>query len=238
MNLENNNELILTNEIKKNDIQSFFLENTLGKTINTGIDIGIRSILPDFVEDQLINLKDNLIEYGLKEGIDKTVKDTIELGKSAVGIVTGNFDNISQMQNAVKIGGLIDGVSGLLDVVLNKVQKEGLINDNVAKSLKQGKNVILNNVESNIEKQFKDQSKSLEYIEKYISNWKEYFNNKDFDGMEREFKKLEKELKNLVPLERTLNEARVLENLHTLIKNNGRSFDLTSEEIELANKMV
>ena len=238
MNLEKNNELFFTNEMERNNVQTFFLENALGKTINTGIDIGIRAVLPDFVEDQIINLKDNLIEYGLKDGIKKTVQDSIELGKSAVGIVTGNFENISQMQEVVKSGGIIDGVSSLLDTVVNKVQKEGLINSNVARTLKQGKNIILNNVENNIQKQFNDQSKCLEYTEKYISNWKEYFSNKDFEGMEKEYKKLENELKNLVPLEKTLNEARTLENLHTLIKNNGKNFELSSEEIELANKLV
>ena len=54
-NIEINNNL----ELEKN--QKNFLETTLGKTINTGIDIGIRAVLPDFIEEQIIDLKDNLI---------------------------------------------------------------------------------------------------------------------------------------------------------------------------------
>lgn len=238
VNLEQNNDLILENKIVQDNTQTSFLKNALSKTINLGIDIGIRAIFPDFIDEQIINLKDNLIEYGLKEGINKTVQNSIELGKSAIGIVTGNFENVSQMQEAVKSGGIIDGVSSLLDTVVSKIQDKGIINSNIAKTIKQGKNLILNNVESNIEKQFNDQNKSLKYTEKYVSNWKNYFQNKDFEGMEKEYNKLEKELKNLVPLEKTINEARVLENLHSLIKNNGQNFELSQEEIELAQKLI
>ena len=58
------------------------------------------------------------------------------------------------MQQAVKTGGLIDGISSLLDNVVDKVRKAGLIDSAVARTIKQGKNVILNNVENNIETTF------------------------------------------------------------------------------------
>ena len=55
--LEKNNNL--ENDIKQENNQKNFLETALGKTINFAIDIGIRAILPDFIEEQVINLKDN-----------------------------------------------------------------------------------------------------------------------------------------------------------------------------------
>ncbi|MDQ9826896.1 hypothetical protein RFZ44_26835, partial [Acinetobacter sp. 163] len=70
-----------------------------------------------FIDEQIINIKDNLLEYGLKDGISKTINDAIDLGKSAIGIFTGNFENVSQMQDAIKNGGLIDGISTVLDTV-------------------------------------------------------------------------------------------------------------------------
>lgn len=240
-NLENNNEIKLDNNLENNlqqeNEQKSFLETTLGKTINAAVDIGIRALLPDFIDEQVINLKDNLFEYGLKDGIKQTIDDAIDLGKSAIGVVTGNFENVNQMQSAVETGGLIDGVSSLLDTVIDKVRDAGLINYNVANTIKQGKDVILNNVESNIEKTFTEQLTSVENTNKYINNWKEYFNNHDFSGMEKEYEKLENELKNLVPLENTINEARTIENLHNLIKNNGQNFNLTQEQLELAEKL-
>lgn len=237
MELETNNKIEIKNDLLNEKDQKNFLETTLGKTINTAIDIGIRAILPDFIDDQVINIKNNLLKNGLKEGISKTIDDTIEIGKSTIGIVTGNFENINQMQTAVKAGGIIDGISTLLDSVINKVQSKGLIDYNIAKTIKDGKNIILNNVESNIEKTFTDQIKSSEYTNKYISNWKNYYEEKNFEGMDREYKKIKKELKNLIPIEKTINEARTIENIHTLIKNNGQNFDLPKEVFELAEKL-
>ena len=125
--MENNltNNLEVTNNIEIEKQQQNFLETTLGKTINTGIDIGIRAVLPDFIEEQIIDLKDNLLKYGLKDGIKKSIDDAINIGKSTVGIITGNFEDISQMQEAIKNGGIIDNVSGMLDSVITKyIQKD------------------------------------------------------------------------------------------------------------------
>lgn len=237
MNNNLSNEITVDNNLNNEVEQKSFLETALGKTINTGIDIGIRALLPDYIENEVIDLKDNLINYGLKDGIKKSIDDAINTGKSAIGIVTGNFENISQAQEAVKSGGIIDNVSSLLDDVINKVYKNGLINSTVAKTLKQGKNSILNNVEKNIENTFNKQINSLENTQKYINNWKENFNNKDFYGMEKEYKKIEKEIDNLIPMENTINEVRTIENLHNLIKNNGQDFNLTQEQLELAEKL-
>ena len=123
--LEKNN-ISLNNEIVNEITQKNFLETNLGKAINTAVDIGIRAILPDFFEEQVIEIKDNLLNYGLKDGIKQSIDDAIDLGKSALGIVTGNFESISQMQNAVKSGGIIDGISSLLDTVIDKVKREGI----------------------------------------------------------------------------------------------------------------
>ena len=237
--MENNlNNIIEINNNLKNEIEQVnFLETTLGKTINTGIDIGIRALLPDYIEEQVINLKDNLVKYGLKEGIKKSIDDAINLGKSAMGIVTGNFENISQVQEAIKSGGIIDNISNLLDHIINEVYKKGLINSTISKIIKQGKNSILNNVEKNIENTFNKQINSLEYTKKYINNWKEYFNNKNFIGMEKEYKKIEKEISNLIPIEKTINDVKTIKNIHNLIKNNGQDFNLTKEQLELAEKL-
>ena len=232
-----NNSIELNNNLEIEKEQKKFLETTLGKTINTGIDIGIRAILPDYIEEQIIDLKYNLIKYGLKEGIKKSIDDAINIGKSAIGIVSGNFENIAQMQEAIKNGGIIDNVSSLLDSVINKVQSNGLINSTVARTIKQGKNSILNNVEKNIENTFNNQIKALNYTEKYIENWKNYFENKDFNGMEIEYKKIKTEMNYLAPIEKMINEARTIENLHMLIKNNGQDFNLTKEQMELAEKL-
>ncbi len=142
------------------------------------------------------------------------------------------------MQNAIKGGGLIDGISSLLDLTIENVRKAGLVNNNVAKNIKQGKNIILNNLESNISNTFSNQYKAIENTNKYILNWRNYYENKDFSGMEKEYNKIEKQLKNIAPIESTIKNARTIEVLHNLIKNNGQDFNLTKEQLELAEKLV
>ena len=232
------NGINLNNEIQIREEQTNFLETTLGKTINTAIDIGIRALLPDFIDEQIINIKDNLLNYGLKDGITKTIDDAIDIGKSAIGIFTGNFESVSQMQNAIETGGLIDGISSLLDTVVDKVNKKGIINYNIANTIKQGKDIILNSVEHNIEEKFKEQNIEVENIEKYINNWKENFKDKNFGKMEKEYNKIEKILETLAPLEEIINQARIIGNIHNLIKNNGQNFNLNQEQLALAQKLI
>ena len=241
-NLEKNNNLEVENNLTVEKEQKGFLESTLGKTINAAVDIGIRALLPDFIDEQIINIKDNLLEYGLGDGIKKTIDDAIDLGKSAIGIFTGDFENISQMQSAVKNGGLIDGVSSLLDTVVDKVSEAGLISNGVAETIKQGKDVILNNVESNIENTFSEQYSAIENIDNYINNWKDSFEKQDFDNMEKEYLKLEEQMQTIAPLTKTIEEAKTIELLHNLIlhnliKNNGQDFNLSQEQLELVEKL-
>ena len=236
-NLEKNNNLGVENNLTVEKEQKGFLESALGKTINAAVDIGIRALLPDFIDEQIINIKDNLLEYGLGDGIKKTIDDAIDLGKSAIGIFTGDFENISQMQSAVKNGGLIDGVSSLLDTVVDKVSDAGLISNGVAETIKQGKDVILNNVESNIENTFSEQYTAIENIDNYINNWKDSFKKQDFDNMEKEYLKLEEQMQTIAPLTKTIEEAKTIELLHNLIKNNGQDFNLSQEQLELVEKL-
>ena len=235
-NLENN--LNKNNELINIEDQRNFIETNLGQTVNFGLDIGLRALLPDFIEEQIIDVKNTILKEGFSEGIKKVVSSTVDLGKSALGIVTGNFENISQVQTAVKNGGIIDGVSELVDTVLNKVTKSGKLSYGVANTIRKGKNVILDSVTNKIEEEFNSQLDAAEKLQKYSDNWKEYFNSQNFEGMQREYEKMKEKLKILIPMESTLKQARVIENLHTLIKNNGQDFNLTQEQKQLAEMLT
>ena len=52
--------------------------------------------------------------------------------------------------------------------------------------------------------------------------------------MEREYQKIKDRLKELLPLEATIKQAREIENIHLLIKNNGHNFNLSEEQLQLA----
>lgn len=231
-------ELVLENNIENNldteKNQRNFLQTNIGKAVNSGLNIGLRYLLPDLIEDQIIEIKDSFIQNGWKEGIQTAIDSAVNFGKSALGIVTGKFENVNQMQTAVKTGGIIDGISDVVNYTVNKVVSKGKIPYSVGNIIKNGKNTLLKTITKNIESEFENQVNNIEKLEKYSNNWKEYFNNQDFDGMQREYEKIKTKLKEIAPIESSINKAKNIENLHTLIKNNGQNFNLSEEELELA----
>lgn len=233
--MEIQNEIL--NNLNLETKQNKFLNSTFGQVVNNAIDIGLRYVLPDLIEEEVIDVKDALIKNGLKEGLQTAVDNVVNLGKSAVGIVTGNFENISQIKKAVEQGGLIDTVSDVIDFATNKAKKAGIINSSVSSLIKTGKNSILNNISSSIESELVNQEKNIEKLEKYSENWKNYYEEKDFEGMQKEYYKMREKLKEIIPIEETIKKARTIETLHNLIKNNGKNFDLSEQELELVHKL-
>ena len=236
--LENTLTLSKEKNLTNSKEQKNFLETTLGKVINTGLNLGLRVVLPDFIENEVIGIKDTILKEGFGAGIKKCINSAVDLGKSAIGIFTGKFENVSQVQTAIKNGGLIDSLSELLTTAINKAVDKSLLSKDKAKLLTSGKNAILSTIESNIENEFSSELSSIEKLNKYENNWKEYLDNQDFEGMEKEYKKINKELKKIIPLEETLNKAKTIQNLQELIKNNGQDFNLSKEQLKLAEMLT
>lgn len=236
-NMENNLEVEKENEITLEKQKSFF-ETGIGKAINSGIDIGLRIILPDLIEDQIIQIKNVLMEQGIKEGIKTITDSVVDFGKSVAGVFTGKFENITQVENAIKNGGIIDTTSKILGSTIDLAKKNKLINSSTASLIKKGKDAILDSINNNIESMITEQIKSIEKLNKYINNWETAFENKDISNMKKEFKKMETEINKIVPLENTIKSARKIENLHNLIVSKGNDFNLSEEELKGAGILV
>lgn len=228
----------INNNINLEKSNNNFLNNIFGKTINTAIDIGLKAILPDLIENQIIDIKNSLLENGLKSGINTAINSAVDFGKSAAGIVTGNFENINQVKIAIGNGGIVDSVSKVLDKVINTVYQKGYIDKNIKNLIKNGKNVLLKNVSDNIKNQLDEQTNEVEKLEKYLDNWKDSYNKKDFLNMEKIYNKIEKQSEKIIPLENIINETKQIKALHNLIKNNGQNFEITKEEERLAKNLA
>lgn len=92
----------------------------------------------------------------------------------------------------------------------------------------------MKNIKTGVDNTLDNQVEAIEKLDKYITKWNKYYNEQNFVNMEYQYSKIEEYLKEVFPLEDVLKRARAVENLHELIKNNGRNFDLTQEEKELA----
>ena len=45
----------------ENSVENNFFQSSLGQAINSAVDIGLKAILPNFIEDDVINLNFQLI---------------------------------------------------------------------------------------------------------------------------------------------------------------------------------
>ena len=237
MELENELENKFELNVNLEKEQKNFFDTTLGKVINSGLDFGLRAILPDMIENQIINIKDALFENGIKDGIQTAVDSIIDFGKSVSGIFTGKFENMSQVETAIGNGGIIDTVSDLIDKSLVKVQQKGIIGYQVKNLITKGKDIILNNVTTSLKNEMKFQENSIYEIENYINNFNDFFNNKDFEGLTKEYNKIQDKLEKEIPIENIMREVSRTEIVYNLIKNNGNNFNLSEGEIEFIKKI-
>lgn len=238
MQLELENNLLLSenkNELKSK--QNSFFKTAFGIAVNEAIDYSLKKILPDFLEDQVIEVKDALLNNGIKDGINTAIDKAVDLGKSLTGIFTGDFKKVSQVETAVKRGGLIDEFSKLFDKSLDNIKERDYISKNISNILKNSKDIIEKSLDYNISTMLKEQNKIINNIDKCIENWNKYKTEKDFDKMEKEYKKIQEQVEKVIPLEETIQKLKELENLHELIKNNGNSFQLSEQQLELAKSI-
>ena len=272
-------EIALNNDLNKKislsetfeNLQETFLNKNWGEAINNAIDSGLKIILPDFIENEIIDIKNAFVKEGLVEGIKTAIDTTINKGKELIGMFTGNLENMTQAEaikttleckgktiavlgngfnhifpkenkslyyDIIKNGGLISKVADVLENIVDKTVKNGLIREGIGQLIKSGKDIILENAEKNIDKVNKEQVKKLKEMDTAIEKWNEAFKNQDFKTMQNEYKKIENRIDDIMPLEDIINKARTVENLHNLVKNNGKNFDLTEEQMQLAEQLI
>ena len=233
-----NNNLVNNSLSKIEEKSQNFFETNLGQVVNNAIDFGIRAILPNWLENDIIDIKNSVFNEGFKEGVQLAINKAIDMGKAIEGIFTGNFESVSQIKAVIKSGGLLDTLSKLLDSVIEFAKEEKIINTSTARLIKSNKNIIMQNIENCIDNSLLEQTEAIGKIDGYIEKWKDYFEKEDFTNMKKIYNKIEKQMESLVPIQSVLDKVEYVENLQQLIENNGKNFQLTEEEMELANMLV
>ena len=237
-------ELFLENNLfnsvsnKLGELQEKFLESKWGQAIDKGIDFGLKVILPNTIEDDVIDIKNVFVREGLVEGIQKTVETGIKKGKEIVGIFTGNLEDMSQAEAIKENSDIISGISNVLENIVDKSMNDGFIKETLGELIKDGKKIILDYADKNIDKVNKEQVEKIQEMDEFIEDWNKAYQNQNFKEMQNAYTKIERRLEKIMPIEDIINKARKLENLHNLIKNNGKNFDLTEEQKKLAEELV
>ena len=96
----------------------------------------------------------------------------------------------------------------------------------------------MQNIENSIDNSLMEQVDAINKIDANIDKWKNYFDKQDFPNMKKTYNKIEKQMKDIVPIQSILDKVEYVENLQQLLENNGNNFELTEEELELANMLI
>ena len=217
----------LTNDIKNNEIsknQNDFIGNMFKNAINFGIDLGLKSLLPDLIEDQVIDIKNSILEGGFKEGVNTLMKKVNEFKNSITGIFTGNFNNIQEINTATKQGGIIKTVSKGLSKGIDTGVKSGIIPKSIGGILKAGKTTMLNEFSNSLESQMRKEIQKFDTLNDLNKKWYDALDQRDFDKMTKYTEKISALSKDLVKFSNIINETKKIEELHNFIKENN-SFD-------------
>ena len=217
----------LTNDIKNNEIsknQNDFIGNMFKNAINFGVDLGLKSLLPDLIEDQVIDIKNSILEGGFKEGVNTLMKKVNEFKNSITGIFTGNFNNIQEINTATKQGGIIKTVSKGLSKGIDAGVKSGIIPKSIGGILKAGKTTMLNEFSNSLESQMRKEIQKFDTLNDLNKKWYDALDQRDFDKMTKYTEKIFALSKDLVKFSNIINETKKIEELHNFIKENN-SFD-------------
>lgn len=217
----------LTNDMKNNEIsknQNDFIGNMFKNAINFGVDLGLKSLLPDLIEDQVIDIKNSILEGGFKEGVDTLMKKVNEFKNSITGIFTGNFNNIEEIHTATKQGGIIKTVSKGLSKGIDAGVKSGAIPKSIGGILKAGKTTMLNEFSNSLESQMRKEIQKFDILNDLNKKWYDALDQRDFDKMTKYTEKISVLSKDLVKFSNIINETKKIEELHNFIKENN-SFD-------------
>lgn len=218
----------LDNNLNFFNSQNNSLYSILNKVINWSIDEGIKYLLPDSIENEVIKIKNSIIIGKSKDNINNAIKEILSNKNKK-----NELKDINELENLLKNPKTIKILSEVVENILDNKEINGLKNKNNG-----DEKHILKNMESNLDNELNKQIKSIGKIKEYTDEWYKYFEKKEINSMNTIYKKIEKELKTVVPLENILKETRKIENLNQLIKFKGGDFNITKEEMELASKLV
>ncbi len=209
----------------------------IGNLADTALEFGLRTVLPDFIEDDVIDIKNKFIEEGFTEGIKEIYEKVKDIWKSIQGIFTGKFENIDQVKRLIETDGILDGASDLIDKILKTMLSKKKISKSTYNLIKTGKKEILNSLESELENYYKIDTYSLEKIQEYCQEWKENYTKENYQEMQKTMNKIKQRLDKSESIEKIIKQAREIEKIQKYIEEKGSIENLSESEKMLIEKI-
>ncbi len=237
--IELNKEINLENT--KDNEQKAFLDTTIGKIVDAGLDFAISNFVPDLLEKPVTNIKDKILSMDANKEKDEISKEALKRTKEINKSDNGEIDIINkiiQLRDFFKEEKTINSFSKIIDEVIKQLVQNDKISNSASKIVKEGKNAIIEKIKDNINHEFDKQMVYVEELKNQINKWKDYYKEKDISNMKKISKKVDTILKEVMPIENILKEAYQIQNIQKLLENNNNNFDLSDTKIELAKMLV
>lgn len=216
----------LINEIKK-DIN---IDLKLPEMLDNALDIGLRAILPDFIEEDVIEIKNAFIQEGFIAGIEQIVKKIEDIINSIKSLFKGEFEDVDQIKKLVQKNGILSAGSSLIDTISKQLLDKKIISKKIYNMIKTGKNEILKALESELLKYYKEDENSLEKLKEDCQEWKENYTNKDYSKMKETMNKISKKIEQNKLIENIIKEARNIEKIEKYIEKSGSIENLSDNQ--------
>lgn len=198
--------------------------------------LGLRAILPDCIENQIIDFKNNIFKNGLLDGLKSVFENVVDIGKNILGMNNISIpDKIVNIKDSILNSDLINTIGQELGKSLDSLINLKDSNNDIYNIINDNKEIIISNFKSNLNEEFKFQNKLFYNINNEISNWKENLSNENYEGMEKSFKLIQQYNSKIIPIDNIVKDINYIESIHKLLANNN---SISSEELELAQKLV
>lgn len=228
-------------ENTKETEQKEFLDTTIGKIVDAGLDFAISTFVPDLIEKPVSNLKDKLLSWDFNKeketissgALEQTKKSEENSGKEVdIGNVVANLKDFLKEEKT------INSFSKIIDAAIKELVDKDKISSNVSKMVKEGKNAVVEKIKEKIDHELDGQIVYVEELKEQTEKWKNYYQEKDIKNMKAVSKKIDSLMEDIMPIDTILTEAKQIQNLQQLIENNNNQFDLSNTQLELAKMLA
>ena len=205
----------------------------LPKVTNNALNFGLKAILPDFIEEDIIQIKDSFINEGFEKGLEEAKEKAEEVWKSVKGVFTGEFDTVGEIQKLIQKNGMLDTASDLVDKITKLLLSKKIINKTTYNLIKTGKKEIINALEGELNNYYKVDNYDFEGLSEQIEKWQKNYNDSDYESMEKTAKTILNILDKVDQIEAVITKARNIQKVQKYIQEKGSKEKLTKAERKL-----
>lgn len=139
------------------------------------------------------------------------------------------LENIWNVKETIKEKGIKEGISEAIDIVVDNAKSSKNISTLTAKTIKNSKDVIVDNILNKDKENFEKQAKILEKVNDKYAKWEEMIENNKIKEANRLGEEIKKECKKLLPTIELINKINNIDNTTTLLNTKNSITQLENE---------